>query len=292
MQTKNAEFKAGIVVLLAIAVLLAFLWFASGSEWPWTPHRHIFIRFEQGFAAPVVGDPVLMNGIEIGKVKQLEQREEHRQGAKLTRQDADRMGIDWNDDSVKSKTHVREIYVLAEAQLPIGQKIPMDTVAEISVSVTGQRQLRLKPGLSPQDLTDAETKDQPIRATAAGDIADIARDIQSVVVKVSSLVDAAKDTIHDVRGVVKTVREKIEVTDLKAIQANVQEASVSLRGMLATAQTRVDEITAKLSDAIGSLKATAGDVGGIVDRVGKDAEAALADLRATAADIKAIVERI
>src|SRR5437762_4338664 len=113
MQTKNAELKAGVVVLLAIGVLLYFLWVISGSEWPWTPHRHIWIRFEQGFAAPVVGDPIKMNGVEIGTIKDVEQKEEYRQGAELTRQDAEKLGIDWLDEGAKAATHVREIYVLA-----------------------------------------------------------------------------------------------------------------------------------------------------------------------------------
>jgi ABC-type transporter Mla subunit MlaD len=292
MQTKHAELKAGVVVLLAIGVLLALLWLASGSEWPWTPHRHIFIRFEQGFAAPIVGDPVLMNGVEIGNVKAIEQREERREGATLTRQDAERMGIDWMDDAAKARTKVREIYVMAEAQLPVGQKIPRDTVAEISVSVTGQRELRLKPGLSPEDLSDEDTKTHPILATAAGDIADIARDVQALVSKVSGLIDAAKDTVHDVREVVRSVKQKIDVFDFREVQRNVTDASVSLRGMLATAQTRVDEITIRLSDAIGSLKGITGEASLVVQSVGRDAQAALADLKATAAEIRAIVERI
>src|SRR5205807_3180134 len=38
------------------------LWFAGGSESLFAKYREIHIRFEQGFAAPVKGDSVFMNG--------------------------------------------------------------------------------------------------------------------------------------------------------------------------------------------------------------------------------------
>lgn len=292
MDTKRAELKAGIVVILAASVLLYFLWVTTGAEWPWTPHRTIHIRFEQGFAAPHLKDPVLMNGFEIGKVVAVVQREEERSGSALTRQDCDRLGIDFMDAAAKQAAKVREIYVVAAAELPMGQKIPRGTVAEITVNVTGSRTLALKPGVETVDLTDDDTKAHPILASAAGDLADIQRSVQALVNKVSTLVDSAKDALHDVRDLIATVKTKVDVIDLGEIQANVKDAAVSLKAALATANTRIDEITAKLNDAAASLKTAAGDAGGVVVQTGKDVQAMLAELKAAAAEIRALVQRV
>ena len=83
MYTKHAELKAGIVVILAMTVLLGLLWLAGGSESLFAKYREIHIRFEQGFAAPVKGDSVFMNGLKVGRILSSGQREETRTGAQL-----------------------------------------------------------------------------------------------------------------------------------------------------------------------------------------------------------------
>jgi ABC-type transporter Mla subunit MlaD len=291
VQTKNAELKAGVVVVVAIVVLLAFLWISSGAEWPWTPHRSIWIRFEQGFAAPKVGDPVLMNGFEIGTVADVMQKEDRRSGASLTRNDAERLGIDWLDEEAKRTAVAREIYVLARAELPTSRVIPRGTVAQITVSVTGSRTLELKPGIFPDDLSDADTKAHPILASAAGDLSDIQRSVQSLVLKVSGLADAGRDAMADVRVLIKTVRDKVGVLDLGEIQENVKGASVSLRATLVAAQERLDRITADLAEAAASLKAAAASAGVVVADVGKKVDDVVADLKASSTEVKEILAR-
>src|SRR5437867_3978349 len=143
MYTKHAEFKAGIVVILALTVLLGLLWFAGGSESLFAKYREIHIRFEQGFAAPVKGDSVFMNGLKVGSVLSSGQREETRSGAQLTAKDKE-----WLKKTKREgEDSVREIYILAVAQMPAAQKVPEGTEGEIVVDITGGKKLSLKPGL-------------------------------------------------------------------------------------------------------------------------------------------------
>ena len=52
MHTPQAEFKAGVLVLLAVAALLALLYYAGGAEPIFADYRYVDVRFEQGFIAP------------------------------------------------------------------------------------------------------------------------------------------------------------------------------------------------------------------------------------------------
>src|SRR5262245_56302041 len=183
MYTKNPEFKAGLVVLLALGVLLALLWLAGGAESLFERKRTIYVRFEQGYAAPREGDAINMNGLKVGTVASVVQREEIRRGAQLTPDDRRKLKLKPGEDGV-----AREIYVLISVRMPREQKIPEGTTAQITVDVTGGRQLDLLPGLSLNDLSDEDIRLHPIIATSGGSIADVARSAQALVEKVGGLV--------------------------------------------------------------------------------------------------------
>src|SRR5262245_35365996 len=98
MYTKNAEFKAGIVVLVGLAVLLSLLWLAGGAQSLFARTRTAHIRFEPGYAAPAKGDIVRMNGIPVGTVSEVQLTSEIRRGADLTAQDRARLKLKPGDD--------------------------------------------------------------------------------------------------------------------------------------------------------------------------------------------------
>jgi len=286
MYTKHAEFKAGIVVLLSLGTFLGFLFLSGGSELPWAPHRFVYLRFTQGYAAPHVDDPVMMNGIEIGKVKSVRQAEETRTGPRLTDRDRARLKIRPGEDGV-----AREIYILVSVQMSPSQKIPKGTTAQISVSITGGRTLALLPGLSSEDLSDDETRRNPIPTTAAGDLTDVVNAVDELVVKFESVGDNVNLVLGDVRGLVADVRAKVAVVDLAGIQGNVLDASSSLKTTLKSLEGRVDEIATKVSDAAGNLKTLTAHGDQVVTDAGVDVKEILANLKALSADLKAIVAR-
>lgn len=283
MYTKNAELKAGLVVLLAVGTLLGFLFVAGGSRLPWAERRHVSMRLEQGFAAPKKDDPVLMNGVTIGTVESIRQESEIRKGPQLTMADRAKLKIKPGEDGT-----IRELYVLAVASLEKDQRIPKGTTGQIAVDLTGGRKLSLLPGTSMEDLTDEETKQHPILVTSAGDLAAIQREIQEMIAKIGSVAENAGLALGDVRDLVKDLRAKISVIDLKGIQDNVLDASKSLRESLALIKTRIDEIADKVSSAAGNIQTLSADGSSLVKASSEDVKEILANLKALSAELKAI----
>ncbi len=291
MYTKHAEFKAGVVVLSALVVFLAFLFYAGGANSLWAKYRHVNMRFKPGPTAPKTGDPVLMNGFEIGRIESVTQAEERRSGKDLTL--ADRAALRLLDGQ---DGEVREIYVRAVARLDKDQKIPVGTTAEISTSLTGSRSLQLKLGLSTVDLVDADTEKSPILVVAAGDFAELQRSVSALTDKIGTLIDKGGvvvekvgSALDDVRALLASIRSKVEVIDAKGIQDNVLAATASLRDTLASVQKRVDEITDKLASAAGNVDALTGRGKKVVDETGEQLAALLADLRKLVAGMDAVV---
>ncbi|MBL9087989.1 MAG: hypothetical protein JNM10_12700 [Planctomycetia bacterium] len=294
MYTKQAELKAGLMFLVALAALLFVLFRAGGSRLPWAKGPSIHLRFVQGFAAPHVGDPVMMNGLRIGTVKAVGQGTEVRgvpgpdgKTLPLTNDDRARLKLKPGDAG-----EAREVFVTAVVELlDEKQVIPKGTRGQITVNLTGARELALLPGLSREDLLPADTKDAPILTTAAGDIADIQRSIQQLADKVGTVADNANLVLADVRAAIADVRAKIAVIDLSGIQENVLAASSDLREALATTRRRIDEIAGRLADAATSVKGLASDASQGVKDITADVREMLGHLKKASADIEGIVAR-
>jgi hypothetical protein len=196
----------------------------------------------------------MMNGLRIGTVKAVGQGTEVRgvPGA-----DGKTLALT-NDDRARMRHkpgesgEAREVFVTAVVELlDEKQVIPKGPRGQITVNLTGARELALLPGLTRDDLAPADTKDAPILTTAAGDIADIQRSIQQLAEKVGTVADNANLVLADVRAAIADVRAKIAVIDLSGIQENVLAASSDLREALATTRRRIDEIAGRLADARG-----------------------------------------
>ena len=294
MYTKHAELKAGAIFVIALAALMFVLYRAGGSRLPWAKGPSIHLRFAQGFAAPHVGDPVVMNGLRIGTVKAVGQGLEVRgvpgpdgRTIPLTMEDRARMKLRSDEPG-----HAREVFVTAVVELhDAKQAIPKGTRGQITVNLTGARELALLPGLSPEDLAPDATKDAPILTTAAGDIADIQRSIQGLAEKVGSVADNANLVLGDVRAAVADVRAKIAVIDLAGIQDNVLAASSDLRAALGAARRRIDEIAERLAEAAGSVKGLTADAAQGVKDITGDVREMLGHLKRASADIEGIVAR-
>src|SRR5204863_2551992 len=141
------------------------------------------------------GDAVQMNGIKIGVVESVTQKTEVRgapdkDGTTIPLTDSDRARLKLRPDEPGV---ARELYVAAVVELIFeDQKIPKGTRGEISVSVTGEKTLRLLPGLSPEDLKPSDTVKDPILTTAAGDFSAVMKQAEDVVRKIGNVVDDVK----------------------------------------------------------------------------------------------------
>jgi ABC-type transporter Mla subunit MlaD len=287
MYTKNAELKAGLVVVAAIAALLFLLFRATGSRLPWADVREIWLRFEQGYAAPVKDDPVYMNGFEVGRVMRVWQAEEIRKDAQLTDRDRARLKLQPDEPGT-----AREIYVLAAVALEEGVKIPGGTTAEISVTLTGARVLSLLPGLEPTNISDEDTRKRPIPATSAGDLADVQRSVQALLERVTGVVGNLDLVLADVRDVVGSVKRKVDSIDVTGIQGNVLEASKTLRDTLASLQGKLDEIANRVSEAAANAVTITSDGSALVKGARQDVAEVLANIKDLSVSLKETVARL
>ncbi|HVG93674.1 MAG TPA: hypothetical protein VND21_04445 [Planctomycetota bacterium] len=287
MYTKNAELKAGLVVVAAIAALLFLLFRATGSRLPWADVREIWLRFEQGYAAPVKDDPVYMNGFEVGRVMRVWQAEEIRKDAQLTDRDRARLKLQPDEPGI-----AREIYVLAAVALEEGVKIPGGTTAEISVTLTGARVLSLLPGLEPTNISDEDTRKRPIPATSAGDLADVQRSVQALLERVTGVVGNLDLVLADVRDVVGSVKRKVDSIDVTGIQGNVLEASKTLRDTLASLQGKLDEIANRVSEAAANAVTITSDGSALVKGARADVAEVLANIKDLSVSLKETVARL
>lgn len=283
MYTKRAEFKAGLVVLLAIAALLALVYFAGGSEPIWGDYRYVHIRFAQGFVAPEVGDPARLNGVAIGRVSEVIQKEEHRGDGHpipLTPDDRRNLGLAEGESGV-----VREVYVLAVIKMPEGQTIPRGTTALIDKSLTGIRTLALIPGLEGGNLTDEDTRRTPIPARMAPSLTDISGNVNALVTKLDALVGSGEEVMIEARALLATLRAKVDAFNTAELDRDARAAMSALRGTLEGLGAKIDVIAANLEAASAGVRDTASGATSAVAEL-------RADLKEVMAGLKSVTERL
>jgi ABC-type transporter Mla subunit MlaD len=289
MYTKRAEFKAGAVVLLAIAALLALLYFAGGSEPIWGDWRYVHIRFAQGFVAPKVGDPAELNGVPIGRVKQVLQREEIRgEGSDIPLTSQDRIELGLAEGQTGT---VREVYVLAILKMPSEQVIPRGTTAQIDKSLTGIRTLALVPGLEGGNLTDEETEATPIPGREAASLADISGKVTELVGKIDSLVGSGEEVMIEAKALLLSLRAKVDAFNTVELDRDARAAVRSLRETLEGLGGKIDVIATNLEAASAGAKDTAAGANAAVGDLRADLEEVMAALKSVAQRLDRIVER-
>jgi ABC-type transporter Mla subunit MlaD len=265
MYTKKAELKAGIVVLVAAGALVALLFVATGES-IFGANRYVHIRFTQGRVAPHEGDAVLMNGIEIGRIEEIQQRSEVRKGEKLTAEDEEILA----KLEPGAPREVREIYVLAVAKLPAEQVVPVGTTAEVKTELTGARVLSFLPGHSLRDLTDEDTHKNPIPGREKPGFEDIGEKAAKLLESVGKIADQGSEVMAGVRDTIASLQAKIDAIDAVTINQNVLDATAAMRSALQKVDARVEEIALNLAAASQDVRKITGDGTAMVEAAKKD----------------------
>jgi ABC-type transporter Mla subunit MlaD len=286
MYTKRAEFTAGFVVLGGIAVFLWFLFMATGKGF-FKDYAYWNVRFDQGDAAPDVGDDVMYLGLVVGRVSKVSQASETRTGARLT--DADRKRL--AKEPPGTPEEVREIYVLAELELPPTQTFPRGTTARLSKSaVTNRPTLHLIPGISRIDLKPEDTRTNPIRGGHGATFEDIAENINSFIAQLSGSTSGVGDVIGEAKTFLQELRAKLADLDTKTLNANVLEASESLKRVIAVAERDIDTIVKNFTSSSGDFQRFAADAAEVAAKTKEDVAKILADVKDAAARVNQVVQ--
>lgn len=283
MYSKHAEFKAGIVVLAALVVLVFLLYFAGGSEPFWADYRYVEVRFAQGDVAPNAGDAVYLNGSKIGRVHSVGQREERRgagAATPLTPEDRRRLKLQPGQDGL-----VRELYVLAVLKLPADQLIPVGTRARISKSLTGIRDLALLPGISEDNLSDEQIRSSPLPGSETPGLEDIAQRVNALVDTISGVVGQGGDVMVEARTMLQLLTEKIDALNTAELDKELQAAVSSLRRTLEGVETRFDSIASNIDAASADVKRITETGVGTIDDL-------RADLKEVFVTIKEVVRKL
>ena len=283
MYAKHAEFKAGLVVVAALAVLIVLLYMSGGSEPLWAEYRYVPVRFEQGDVAPKAGDSVYMNGAKIGRVHHVGQREERRgdgQDLPLTAEDRRRLQLAPGESGM-----VRELYILASLKLPGGQIIPEGTRARISKSITGIRTLALLPGISDRNLNDGDLKTTPLPGSEAPGLDDIAQRVNDLVDTIGSVVSQGGEVMTEARSMLQLLSEKIDALNTQELNDELQLAVTSLRKTLQSAEVRFESIATNIDAASADVKRIAEKGVGTVDDL-------RGDLREVFEAIKEVIRKL
>lgn len=287
MYTRRAELTAGLVVIAALAALLWFLYVATGKGF-FKEYAYWHVRFAQGEVAPEEGDDVMYLGLHVGRVSKVEQRAEVRSGERLTEADRERLRA----MGAAAPQQVREVYVLAELELPPGQRLPRGTTAKLSQNaVTGRPTLHLIPGILVEDLKPEETVRDPIRAVHTPTLDDI-------VAKVMKFVDELSGSTGEVGGVIdlakqflQDLRAKVAELDTKTFSDNAVAAAESLRRTLAVAERDIDAIATNLRTGTGDLRTLAAEGSEAVAKARRDIDEILASVKSAAKTLDETVQR-
>lgn len=286
MYTRRAELTAGIVVLAGIAVFVWFLYVATGKGFL-QDHAYWHVRFAQGDSAPGVGDDVMYLGLAVGRVSQVWQRSEVRTGERLT--DADRKRL--AKEPPGTPEEFREVYVLAELELPPSQTLPRGTTARLSKSaVTNRPTLHLIPGISRIDLKPEETRERPIAGGHGATFEEIAENINAFITQLSGSTSGVGSVVDEARLFLQELRQKLAEVDTKTLNANVLAATESLKHTLAVAERDIETIVGNVTQASADLRKLAANGSEAVEKAKADIAEILADVKAAAARVNEVVQ--
>ncbi len=287
MYTKNAEFKAGLVLLLSLAGLGVLVWFAGGREPIWGEWRYIHIRFEQGFVAPKRGDAVLMNGTAVGSVSRITMEVEIRGegGSKpLTSLDRLRLGLRPDEPGI-----VRELYVLAVVKMPLDRTIPKGTRAQIEETITSNRELHLVPGVSPENLTDEQMREVPLPGSAIAGLGDISKKLDQLIDQVGGVIAQGGEVMVEAKGLLVLLKEKISVFNTEEMDRDARAALASLRRSLEMIEGRVQTIGGNLEEASVDIKRLTSQAVTTLERVDADVAEAMGSFKRALANLDGLM---
>jgi ABC-type transporter Mla subunit MlaD len=285
MYVKNAELKAGFVVILGIAALLWLLYVASGQG-VWGSWKLYHVRFEQGSLAPKADDLVLLNGVRVGRVESVHLEAATRTDGELTAKDRLRLGLEPGQAGT-----AREIYVHAVLEVEADLALPEGTYAQLNESITGSVDLQLVPGLSTAVVSDASTVAKPLRGVQQPGLSDIAGKLDDLIADVQKAVGQGGGVFSDAQALVRELREKVQALDTRGISDDAKAAVATLRRALEGLEPALARIGRNVEAATVDLGKMAAKGAEAVEGFDADVGALLETLKGVAARLDRVLAK-
>jgi phospholipid/cholesterol/gamma-HCH transport system substrate-binding protein len=225
MGDKSAEIRAGIVVLIAIAILGAGLFVVTGGWEQFRPKEYykIYFRDAGGISG---GDTVLLNGLRAGEVKEIKANVPKR--------------VDGKD--------VRHMEVKVE--LYAGSEIPVDSKFEISKTITNVATLYIKSGDDKRLANEATDNLFGRRRARFDETIDIAK----------QKLDTAEDMIKEFKGLASDARAKLADLDIAGIQKKIDGFLETAQRFATKLETMVKDDEGKIQLALTDFQTTLANV--------------------------------
>ena len=288
MYTKHAEFKAGVVVLIALLGLGVLVWFAAGAESFFDEFRHVPVRFKPGVIAPRVGDDVYVLGKDVGTVESVTIEEEIRGvgGTKpLTPLDRNVLGLADGEDGT-----FRELYILAIVKLPGDQVIPSGTTAQISETLTNLRKFHLYLGNETGDLDTAALEATPIPGRAVAGLSDLSNKVDQLADQISGVISQSGEVMAEAKSLIVLLKEKIDVVNTEEMDRDVRAALASVRRTLEEIEGRIDNIGGNFEAASEDVKKLAAQAVATMERLDGDIAEAMVSFKSALANIDELIK--
>lgn len=257
----------GAFVLVPLLILGAVLFMVAKSENLFAEKYHITTVFSEGHGLKP-GHPVVLLGIQIGRVQKVEFTEQN--DAKIT------------------------LEILKKYQ----EKVRQNSVAKMGKTggFVGDPQIEVMVGNKSLPVIPP---DGYIEAEDPFSVAELLAEVKPLVETVKKMVARVDQITQDVHTTVKTsgtaldnVREA--TTRLPETLDNVKQTSVTIRDASRTAATQISGITAgvrksvdRVGDTVEDVKATTAKLPGLVD----SAKGAVEDVKVMTGDLKDIVRK-
>ncbi|MCK6458325.1 MAG: hypothetical protein L6Q95_00345 [Planctomycetes bacterium] len=264
---KAAEIRAGIVVLVGLAVLAIGLYIVSGGAEKFADKNRLTVHFRDAGGIGG-GDTVFVAGEKAGQVVGIET-------------------VMFTHEGVRS----RWVAVTIEVRKKI--EIPIDSTFKISKSITNVVQMNIDYGTS-NDLA-RETSDHLIGKRLAN--------VDELVDSYQELGIVARKAADNLNNLIVDARAKVQEIDLRGLQveardmlAALREAATDLRGLVADNRERIDEVVRNIQVLSSGLKddwpKMSGKAQGVLDEAREAAAEVKGILKENREGLKSIVQRL
>jgi ABC-type transporter Mla subunit MlaD len=260
---KAAEIRAGLVVLVGLAVLAIGLYIVSGGADKFTEKSRLTIHFRNAGGIGG-GDTVFVAGQRAGQVLGLET-------VMFTYPEVRPDG---------STENVRSRWVAVTIEIRKNIEIPIDSTFKISKSITNVVQMNIDFGTS-KDLA-RETSDRLVGKRLAN--------VDELVDSYQELGGVARKAADNLNGLIVDAREKVNQIDLKGMQEEaremlvaLREAATDLRRLVQDNRERIDRLVSNVEQLTAALKDD-------WPKMSEKAQGVLDEAREAAAEVKGILK--